>query len=309
MYFHNDFFLMNSFPDFHKPCFDITEYNKVFEKKNVLIHAVSKDVSYAEHWGPLSIKCTIKGTEHYKCNNRFYSVDGDHYLIFNNGQYYSSYIYSEKETESFTINFSPAFQQSVIQNFSHDLDAINEVNGFEFIEKLYKHDKLVSPLIMKLYNASAVSKPDMHCIQETYYQLLESLVLQQRSIKKEIQKVGAVKYSTQAELYKRLNYAKDFIHSCYMNEISIDALASVACLNTAYFLREFKKYFGITPYQYIIMQRLKAARKLLETTSQSITEVCLSVGYNDITSFCKLFKKNFCITPEQYQLAKRSKVY
>src|ERR1700749_3124851 len=107
----NNFFIMKSFPDFHQPYFDVKEYNKKFEQNNVIIHASSKNVCYAEHWGPLSIKCTIKGIEHYQCNNRFYSVDKNCYLVFNNGQYYSSYIYSETETESFTINFSNDFQQ------------------------------------------------------------------------------------------------------------------------------------------------------------------------------------------------------
>src|SRR5436305_11404740 len=102
----NGFFIMKSFPDFHEACFNIEEYNKTFETKNVIIHASAKDVSYAEHWGPLSIKCTIRGNELYQCGNRVYSVDENCYLIFNDGQQYSSYIYSNTETESFTINFS-----------------------------------------------------------------------------------------------------------------------------------------------------------------------------------------------------------
>jgi AraC-like DNA-binding protein len=86
-----------------------------------------------------------------------------------------------------------------------------------------------------------------------------------------------------------------------MNEIELKTLAKVACMNKAYFLREFKKYFGVTPYQYIIRQRLKAARQMLETIRCTITEICFAVGYRDIVSFCKLFKKSFNVTPEQYQ--------
>jgi AraC family transcriptional regulator len=301
MYLSDDFFLMNDFPDFHEKGFNLKEYNKTFEKKNVIIHASAKDVFYAEHWGPLSVKCTMKGTEHYKCNNRFYNVDEDHYLIFNDGQYYSSYIHSDTETESFTINFSAAFQQCTLESFRNDLDADRSTKNFEFIEKLYVHNVLVSPLLVKLYHASLVKKPDVHLITEIYYSLLENLLLQQMDLRREIKKIAAVKYSTQQELYKRLYYAKDYIHSCYMNEITVDNLASIACLNNAYFLREFKKYFGITPYQYIINQRLKAAKKMLKASSYSITEICFAVGYHDTTSFSKLFKKKFLISPEKYQ--------
>jgi len=301
MHISKDFFIMKNFPDFHESCFDITEYNKTFEQKNVIIHAVAKDVSYAEHWGPLSLKCTKKGTEHYQCNGRFYSVDKDCYLIFNNGQYYSSYIYSNIETESFTINFSGTFQQKILQSFINDPDDINDTKNFEFIEKLYKHDELISSLLNKLYQATIAKQPDVFTITETYYELFENLLLQQTKLRKEIKKVNAVKYSTQVELYKRLNYAKDYIYSCYMQDISLDKLAAVACMNNAYFLREFKKYFGLTPYQCIIFQRLKAAKKMLETTSYTVSEICFAVGYLDVTSFTKLFKKNFCSTPAEYQ--------
>src|SRR5690348_15834984 len=137
-----DFFIMKTFPDFHESCFDITKYNKIFEEKNVIIHASAKDVSYDEHWGPLSVKCTMKGTEYYQCNNRFYSVDKDCFLIFNNGQYYSSYIYSDTTTESFTINFSKEFQQKVLQGFTNEPDDEINMGDFEFIEKLYSDNKL-----------------------------------------------------------------------------------------------------------------------------------------------------------------------
>src|SRR5215470_10070381 len=152
----NDFLLMNDFPDFYESCFDITAYNKIFKKKNVLIHASSKDVSYAEHWGPLSVKCTIRGNEHYECNGRFYTVSEDHYLIFNDGQYYSSFIHSNTGTESFTINFSTEFQQCVLQSFQNKLDDSRQHYSFEFIEKLYNRNNLVTPLVLKLYRASTL---------------------------------------------------------------------------------------------------------------------------------------------------------
>ncbi len=304
MYLRSEFFIMKSFPDFNQSCFDISEYNKTFERKNVIIHASAKDVCYAEHWGPLSIKCTVKGVEHYQCNNRFYSVDKDAYLIFNHGQYYSSYIYSDAETESFTVNFSSQFQQSVLQGLTNRIDESYNIKSFECIEKLYKYDKAITPLLKKLYWASVVKDPDVEFITEVYYSLLENLFLQQAKLKHEIRKIKAVKYSTQVELYKRLNYAKDFIHSCYMKEISLNDIASVACLNTAYFLREFKKYFGLTPHQYTTQRRLNAARYLLKKTSKSIAEICFEVGYSDVTSFNKLFKKTFLLTPAVYRINK-----
>lgn len=300
---------MKSFPDFHDPHFNLAEYNKIFEKKNVIIHASAKNVSYAEHWGPLSIKCTIKGIENYQCGNRVYSVDNNCYLIFNDGQYYSSYIHSDEGTESFTVNFSTEFWQHALQGLADNFDASAENKNFEFIEKLYTYDNTGMLHLKNLYKASLVKNPDVQALTEMYYDLLENLLLQQATLKNEIRKIKAVKNSTQTELYKRLNYAKDFIYSCYKNQISLDELAAVACMSSAYFLREFKKYFGLSPYQYIMQRRLHMAAELLETTAHSIAEVCFIIGYSDVTSFIKLFKKYFSFTPAAYRLHKTKKSF
>ncbi len=307
MHLSQDFFMITGFPDFHERGFDINEYNNIFKTKNVIIHASSKKVSYAEHWGPLSVKCIIKGTEHYKCSNRFYSVDKNHYLIFNEGQYYSSYIHSDIETESFTVNFSNAFLQQALQSLNKEFEDLSHNRNCEFIEKLYTIDPGISSLLLRLYSTSIKNEPDIHIITETYHLLLENLLLKQLSLRNEIRKVNAVKFSTQLELYKRLNYAKDYIHSCYMNEIDLELLSTIACLNSTYFLREFKKYFGVTPYQYIISQRLDAAKRMLQHTSQSITDICYAVGYSDISSFTKLFKKRFHFTPEKFRKTENKK--
>ena len=112
----------------------------------------------------------------------------------------------------------------------------------------------------------------------------------------------AIKTSTKKELYKRLTRAKDFIDSCYNRDIRVAELAAVCFLNETYFLRQFKNYFGITPRQYIILNRMKAARQILEKEKDiKITEVCFRVGYNDLSSFSKLFKHFFSVSPESFQ--------
>ncbi len=304
-----EFLLMNSFPDFREPGFDMIAYNKVFEIKNVIIHALSKNVSFAEHWGPLSVKYTIKGTEHYRCSNRFYTVDKNNYLILNTGQYYSSYIYSDTDAESFTINFSTEFLQNALQGFFIDFDEPLSRSDFEFIEKLYTPGVQLNTVLKKLYNVSVSRSPDTNILRELYYNLMESLLLEQTNLRKEVRKINAVKYSTQIELYKRLNYAKDFIHCCYMNDIDLHILASVACLNSAYFLREFKKYFGLTPHQCVMAERLTAARRLFQSTSCSIKDICFKVGYHDATSFSKLFKRTFHSSPENFRKTNKKSLF
>src|SRR4051812_40573270 len=190
-----DAILMKEFPDFRSPGFDIESYNERFKNNNVIIHAKSFDVSYPEHWGCFSVKCAFNGNEYYESNNCVYAVNDTNYLIFNEGKTYSSYIFSKKPVESFTINFCSSFQQSIMCSLfnSHDMMLSNAKNHssqqIQFVERLYKHDRIVSPVLYKLYNLSATSKPNHHLIEETYHVLFEKLLLLQQQVKKEVQQV------------------------------------------------------------------------------------------------------------------------
>jgi transcriptional regulator GlxA family with amidase domain len=67
------------------------------------------------------------------------------------------------------------------------------------------------------------------------------------------------------------------------------------------FVRRFKHATGITPIEYLQRTRLEGAKKLLEKTNQSISEVMYNSGYNDVKSFRQLFKKGVGITPKEYK--------
>ena len=66
-------------------------------------------------------------------------------------------------------------------------------------------------------------------------------------------------------------------------------------------VRRFKVATGITPIEYLQKTRIEAAKKLLERSRQSILEVMLESGYNDLKSFRQLFKKNVGLSPKAYR--------
>ena len=309
----NKFALIDKFPRFDTPGFDIDAYNDTFRQSNVIINAYSADVSYTEHWGCLSIKCAFGGTEMYKINDRYYAVTDDAYFICNEGQYYSSFIAAKKPVESFTINFTDAFVSQVKSSFYADAKLIDDPGLIaggpcEFVERLYRHNSDLSSNIAGLRHLAKNFNKNRGEISESYYLLLQNLLLSQQHILNEIKQVNAVKLSTQKELYKRLHYAKDYIESCYADEVTLEKLAQISCLNSAYLLRKFKQYFGQTPYQYLINKRMAVAERLLAITAISVSEICFITGYADVSSFCRLFKKMYKCSPESYRTSKTKKV-
>jgi AraC-like DNA-binding protein len=99
----------------------------------------------------------------------------------------------------------------------------------------------------------------------------------------------------------RLSPIVDFINTHYEKNITLKDMAMMCFLCPAYFIREFKKKYNVSPYQYLISRRLDEAQHLLHQKEISIKQICTKVGYEDVSSFSKLFKRRFGISPENYR--------
>ena len=65
--------------------------------------------------------------------------------------------------------------------------------------------------------------------------------------------------------------------------------------------REFKKYYELSPYQYLINRRLSIAETLLLETAVSIREISDLLCFVDAYSFSNLFKKKLGVSPKKYR--------
>ena len=298
-----DIYLINHFPDFNAPGFDLQRYYSLFLENNVMINAQASDVEYGDLWGPLSIRCAFRGKEFYHERTKTVAVDDSTFLIFNEGKVYSSYIKSEKKVESLTVNFNPSFVQEVIQSMlQRDVEVNDSVKrDVRFVEKLYQHNNTITPLLLGLRRMSMSLHANKHRVAELFSELLERLIGSQQEIQKEISQMSPLRYSTKQELYQRLHNAKDYIDSCFADDLSLETISSTAHLAPVYFLREFKKNFHLTPHQYLTQRRIEEAKYLLIAKGKSVSEVCFSVGFNDLSSFSKLFKTRTGFSPERYR--------
>ena len=65
--------------------------------------------------------------------------------------------------------------------------------------------------------------------------------------------------------------------------------------------RLFKQYFGTTPHDYLLSNRLLYAQNLLINTDMNTLEIANAVGYSNLAQFNIVFKKKFGVTPGQYK--------
>jgi len=98
----------------------------------------------------------------------------------------------------------------------------------------------------------------------------------------------------------QVDKVNDYIQQNIGNPVSVDDLADLLKCSKFYFLREFKKLTGLTPYQYLMNKRLEQAKQLLSADSASIAAIGLQLGFSDQAHFTRTFKNHFNITPGQF---------
>jgi AraC-like DNA-binding protein len=92
-----------------------------------------------------------------------------------------------------------------------------------------------------------------------------------------------------------------FIENHFYEEITLEELAENMNLSVYYFARIFKRHTGTSPYQYILDYRIHHAKKLLQTTDDSIETIAFASGFNSLSHFVTAFKKRSNLTPKQFR--------
>lgn len=303
--------VISEFPDHSSPDFDQASYVEKYKNSSIIVSASARKLFFDYHWGALSLKTVLRGEEYYVTRHSKYKIVPGNYLILNEGSEYSSYIDSAGQVESFTIHFGPRF----VNRFFHSLFSPGDViPGYDetgkqscpaFVEKTYFQDDKIRTLLKDLHRVVQSGINNDHFFERNEMDdllrtLLLSLLTINAGVQVEINSMTAARPSTREEVYRRLNYARDYMESSYGEVASIDQVAKVACMNPEYFIRQFKRQYQVTPAQYLISRRMKAAGVALSSPGASVSSVCRKVGYSDLSSFGKLFKRYFGLSPEAY---------
>lgn len=94
----------------------------------------------------------------------------------------------------------------------------------------------------------------------------------------------------------------EFIRMNLKENISLKRLSEKSCMSTTSFYRLFKRELGMSPIEFVLHEKIRCAKRLLQNPTIQINEVCYLSGFEDSNYFIRLFKKHEGITPKQYQL-------
>jgi len=305
--------VITQFPDMDDFRFNNRQWNRQFVEQNIILNGKFSYLYYPEHWTTLSLKFAFGGSEQYILGNMKYGVQDKTYLILNRDATYQSLINSDKPVESLTLNFTAKFVEDVFYSsfnsdkYLLDFPEVRDKYPVNFFQKLYVTDSVMSTYINNIRYVVNNKNCDTNMLNEILHGILEHTFRSQLSASKKADELKSVKRSTRIELFNRLNKAKDYIESNCHEPIDLDVLSKVSSLCPHHFLRKFKSYTGISPYQHLKQTRLTKAKTLLENTSLSVTEICQDCGYESLSSFSFLFKKTYNLSPENYRNLNRKK--
>ena len=87
----------------------------------------------------------------------------------------------------------------------------------------------------------------------------------------------------------------------YAEPLDVRAIAAVAHVSEAHFIRCFRATFGETPHRYLQRRRVERSMFLLRETDRSITDICFDVAFASLGTFSRTFRDILGQTPSAYR--------
>ena len=258
-------------------------------RENCILWGRVRQADFGPCTHTLSIRAAWGGVEQCHVDGRTIGVDDDNFLILNHGRIYSTSIASAHPVESLAICFSPRLVEQI--HF--------EGCSSQFLEHLRPHDAAVSPVLHSIREALAAG-----CVDEAWYDeqlttLLARMRAHQEQLLDRVDRLALIRAATRRDVYRRIARATDLLHSNYANGVDLTALAVSANMSKYHFLRLFKLVHGLTPHTYLQRKRIGVAVRLLESTSLTVRQVAVNVGFADDSTLVRQMRRWTRRTPGQ----------
>jgi AraC-like DNA-binding protein len=188
--------------------------------------------------------------------------------------------------------------RELLQNVRNKIDRSGTIGEWMYGSPLYLYrwNADLRKSVQKILDTSLQSEKDKEIFADLYAQELVYNLLQLENIN----------LMLNLEESNFANLAVKYMRDNCCRPISIKTAASHFNMSEASFSQQFKKATGTNPKDYLTSLKLSPANEMLG--SLNVTEVALSLGYENISHFISLFKKKYGLTPKQYQLMNQQSV-
>lgn len=193
------------------------------------------------------------------------------------------------------------FDYSLISNlkgFANILPVLNQprlINTITAPELLPRLQTLFDEITLEYTGKSTLREPAIYALIIQMFVALGRKYMNTESL------FPDVKVNKQKEYIEKFNLIFEYINTNYMEDISLDTIASVAGFSKYHFSRLFRQFTDMSFYDYLNQRRVKEAEMFLLNPSLSITEIALRSGFSSISTFNRVFKSFKHCTPTEFK--------
>jgi AraC family transcriptional regulator len=268
---------------------------------NVVLHASARRFSVAAFDGPLSIKGVLKGRVTWVVNGRPLVVDPSTFLVLNEGDPYSIEIDEVNQVETCCVFFRPGFVDRIARDMVTPLEACLDTpsgNGsrLHFTSRLHEAGATSVGHRLQSLESRCVASVCSSDLDGEFITLASMLLTLHADVAMQVCRVPAARASTRAELFRRLQIAREFLHGCVERSVSLEEVARTACLSPYHLHRAFRRTFNQTPHGYATHLKLRRAEYLLRHGA-TVTSAAFAVGFESVSSFTRLFSARMGVPP------------
>jgi transcriptional regulator, araC family len=204
-------------------------------------------------------------------------------VLFRPKEFQKYEYYGIDKTEVYWVHFTGSDVKNILRNYG-----IKDDLHYFFVDTSLEYERIYKKMISELQRC-----------QDNYEEMLSILMRQLLiCIHRELQKERKI---SDIYLDNEMDMATQYFTDNYSIDISIEEYASSRGMSISWFIRNFKKFTGITPMHFIVATRISNAQLLLETTKYSISEISRIVGYDNPLYFSRLFHKVKGFAPSEYR--------
>lgn len=190
--------------------------------------------------------------------------------------------------EALLLNITP----QKLANIAHeklDPDRVELLNIFTKPEPLIQH------LSLNIKACLDSDNYDKIYIESLFHSLLMHLLFKYTS-----RKVNLKEFKDGLPSIK-LKQATEYINDNLDKSIRLNDVADILEISQFYFCRLFRKSTGLSPYKYVIRQRIKKSQELIRDGNLSLADIAYECGFSSQSQMTQHFRKVVGVTPKVYQ--------
>lgn len=94
----------------------------------------------------------------------------------------------------------------------------------------------------------------------------------------------------------------EIMEANYMYALKLSEYAQLANRSLSSFKREFEEFYNTTPGKWILKRRLERAKRFIQTSQKTVSEITFECGFKNVSHFSRIFKETYKLSPTEYRV-------